>query len=229
MINQEEISFTGANVLVSNESKAPLRRARMQHVILGLLGYLLAATAAQSATLEQVHMFDRSGVEFEEIVTFDLFNEPGTLTGVLLSIDVASEGEVALNLCHTLGDCNPAQFLLSANAFGGGIGTGDSLTVDYSTNAAQYPAFSANLMGAIAADPMMFAGVGQTNPVSITGAYQGAYFFGSGDHSGTLTLTYTYDDTLSEVPLPASLPLALGGLLLLHGIAKRRKAGDGKY
>ncbi len=193
-----------------------------KRMFVSLLGCLLTASVVQSATLEQVHMFNQSGVEFEEVVTFDLFDEPGTLTGVLLTIDVVSEGEVALNLCRTLANCGPAQFLLAANGFGGGIGTGDTLSVDYGTNAAQYPTFSAHLMGAIGANPVSFVGEGQTDPFTVSGSYNGAYFFGSGNHSGTLTLTYTYDVGPNEVPLPASLPITLAGLVLLFNVAKRR-------
>lgn len=226
MLCQTDIHHMPAN-RAAHDAKAGRTAVRARPVFPALLALLLATTAAHAATLEQVHNIDQSGVEFEEVVTFDLFNEPGTLTGVVLTIDVVSEGEVALNLCQALENCDPAQFFLSANAFGGGIGSGDSLDVNYGTNAAQYPTFSAHMMGAIGADPLQFVGDGQTDEVTVSGTYFGSYFFGEGSHTGTLTLTYTYD-LPAEVPLPATLPLALGGLVLLRGIARRRKVGQGR-
>ena len=194
---------------------------------------ILAAVAAaipvfaHAATVTQSFSFSGSSTEFTEALNgFGYFDMGGTLDSVTLSYNASASGTVSAGACALFADCEPATFSLSLS--GGGLfagvtdGASDGTGITNATDANQFGSYSVSIADTLTLATAGFTGTGTFGGLGFTGDYL-AYFLDEGSsYSGTVTLTYEY--TPSAVPLPASLPLALGGIGLLGLMGRRRSA-----
>ena len=191
-------------------------------------GLSFAATLASAATMQQYFTVGGWGVEFEDGDSFDKYDGPGTLTGVNISYIAGAAGKIKADACATFQDCDPAVYTLTIEG-DGAVGSGSDSASDYLnitnlTNEWQKDYYWSVVYGTVdfynVAD---WTGAGVATNIDISGDYDG-YFndsYSHGVYKGLVKLTYTYE--MGEVPLPASLPLALGGMLLLGGLVRKKR------
>lgn len=197
----------------------------------------LVAGSASAATLEQTYLFDagtiNSGSKTFNIDAFD--SALGTLTGVeaillgSLRID-AGQVEGAPITGFELSGSIKSQF-----RFTGDLGTtgrlgranfscqtrsGDDCTASYADQ-------SLSLSGLFAGDVSDFTVPGAEFNVELTGSTDANGKISDPTTSwlatGSVVVTYSYDEPISAVPLPASMPLMLVGLAGIVGLARRKK------
>ena len=193
-----------------------------------VLAATLAAVPAlaQAATVSQSFTFSGTGTSFSEALSsFAYFDLGGTLDGVTLEYSASASGTVSADACEFFGDCEPATFALNLSGNGLLAGASDSATdgsgITNGTDVNQTGSYSTDIAGMFTFGPAGFTGSGTFGGLNFTGVYSGFHVDGGSSYSGTVTLTYDY--SVAAVPLPASLPLALGALGLL-GLQGRRRA-----
>ena len=199
---------------------------KAQTIVMACTLSALAPFGAGAATIQQTLSFSGSTVEFDQTVGgFDYFDLAGTLDSVTLSYDATASGTVRAQGCRNTPGCQPATFALVLSGTGpfGAVSDADSASsgIVSTTNGTQIGSYAVSVADTLDLAVADFVGSGTFGALRFLGDYAGRFTAVSGTFSGTVTLTYDY--SVAAVPLPASLPLALGalGLLGLHG---RRRA-----
>ena len=189
-------------------------------------GLSLVASLASAATVMQSFFVSGHGVEFEDGGSFYRYDGPGTLHGVNITYHAATAGWIAADDCEYFQDCEPAVYTLTIEgdgAVGGGSDSdSDYLDITNYTNHWQHDHYWTNVSGSV--DFYNFAdwtGSGVATEIDISGYYDGYFddYYSDGGYAGYVRLTYT----VSDVPLPASLPLAFGAMLVLGGLARKNR------
>jgi hypothetical protein len=159
------------------------------------------SSADAATTIPEVEFFGISASGGGDILNFNQFNQPGTLTGVVFELN-SSIFIDTLNLSSLTASVSiPGTTLFSQN-FAGPFGPSQTpLGTD--------PLF---IGGGEFPVNLLFQTVCESGPCSGEG------------WSGALTVAYTFDPP-SETPLPAALPLFATGVagLAVMGLRKRRK------
>jgi hypothetical protein len=183
--------------------------------------------AAQAAIITQDRLISGSDADKNFMATFrfDKFSGPGILVSATLDWDVTATGSAVTFFCLAGGyECAPGTYTLS---LGGGGDLADPSDSDlYETGFTNRDetqsdaAISTHIADSFTfGDLSALTGTGTVSSITVSAIYDG-YLLQAPSFSRTGRVTLSYE--ISDVPVPAALPLMLGGLGVLAGVACRR-------